>query len=843
MDLTVPFTMYDDDATIIELGDETTSCPSRRCPEMYRSSPQDDEDGDEGKHFGSVRPWAGNMQPPDNWNPATFNPRVPDIKLELDYVYGYRSRQAHNNVHWVEAPTTIVYHSAAVCVVGNIVTRTQTYFLGHEDDVLCLDYNKERRICASGGLGKRSTAPILIWSVDDMSLKTTIKGTLQFGVLAVAFSLDGSRVFGVGADPSHTVAVFDTNTGICLASLNGDKNRIVHIITDTTIGRDSKRNFVTVGVSHVKFWQKLKNKEEFAGKKAIGGDISSQTMTSACCTLQHVIVGNVSGNIYVFTDGTLVRTIDAHGSFCGALTSDYNTVYSGGRDGLIKTWNFELPNGKCTEAIDLNPHSYCSSDKMLVDGKMKKRGNGARSISVSGKYLLVGTQFASMYVIDGPESIQPILEGHFEEAGSSMPELWGLDVHPTEPMFCSAGDDATLRLWSLDLGSMILMTNCAYPSRACGFSPDGSSIAVGHENGAFSVWDSMTLVPLVSFTRKRQHKVADIKYSPDGRWLALSMGQGNLVDIYDVKNGYTFVSYCDAVSSTVRRIDWSTNSRFLQCATSAYELIVFNVPDGSVNQASEMCNVTWESQSGTIGWGVQGIWADCSDGTDVNVCARSHNGQYLVAGYDFCRLRAFNYPCLPRSLPDNPTRIVFPGHREFVGHSSHVTAVKWSPDDQYVLTAGGMDLTILRWKVVPLNQHHALSLTDTANLHAQPTSVADAVATGKITEIGKPPPSSTGKMGEKIVRPVGLRANSIKPGVGNGGGASRPSSTVGGSMNSYDEVDKAKSTMRKPYSNNDAIPSRLLQTTASASIKTKSALAHRAHINKYHTGPQSGGFY
>eukprot|EP00164_Ancoracysta_twista_P030749 GFYU01063308.1.p1 GENE.GFYU01063308.1~~GFYU01063308.1.p1 ORF type:complete len:165 (-),score=9.15 GFYU01063308.1:52-498(-) len=148
---------------------------------------------------------------------------------------------------------------------------------------------------------------------------------------------------------------------------------------------------------------------------------------------------------------------------------------------------------------------------MLVDGKMKKRGNGARSISVAGKYLLVGTQFASMYVIDGPGSVQPILEGHFEEAGANMPELWGLDVHPTEPMFCSSGDDATLRLWSLDLGSMILMTNCAYPSRACGFSPDGTAIAVGHENGAFSVWDSMTLVPLVSFTHINKHRVGTLE--------------------------------------------------------------------------------------------------------------------------------------------------------------------------------------------------------------------------------------------------------------------------------------------------------------------------------------------
>ena len=38
---------------------------------------------------------------------------------------------------------------------------------------------------------------------------------------------------------------------------------------------------------------------------------------------------------------------------------------------------------------------------------------------------------------------------------------------------------------------------------------------------------------------------------------------------------------------------------------------------------------------------------------------------------------------------------------EGVGHSSHVTNVKWTVDDKYLLTAGGNDKSLLQWQVLP----------------------------------------------------------------------------------------------------------------------------------------------
>ena len=40
----------------------------------------------------AVRPWIGQIAEPTNHNEA--NPAKPDVKYELEYVYGYRSQDS-----------------------------------------------------------------------------------------------------------------------------------------------------------------------------------------------------------------------------------------------------------------------------------------------------------------------------------------------------------------------------------------------------------------------------------------------------------------------------------------------------------------------------------------------------------------------------------------------------------------------------------------------------------------------------------------------------------------------------------------------------------------------------
>ena len=42
--------------------------------------------------------------------------------------------------------------------------------------------------------------------------------------------------------------------------------------------------------------------------------------------------------------------------------------------------------------------------------------------------------------------------------------------------------------------------------------------------------------------------------------------------------------------------------------------------------------------------------------------------------------------------------------RTYKGHCSHVTNVRWTCDDKFLLSTGGMDATLLLWERVPAGQ-------------------------------------------------------------------------------------------------------------------------------------------
>ena len=102
----------------------------------------------------------------------------------------------------------------------------------------------------------------------------------------------------------------------------------------------------------------------------------------------------------------------------------------------------------------------------------------------------------------------------------------------------------------------------------------------------------------------------------------------------------------------------------------------------------------WATWTCPIGWPTQGIWPAYEDGSDINAVDRSFkphpDGYHLLAtANDSSLVKVFRYPC-------SEERSEF---LEARGHSSHVTNVKFSKDDQYIFTTGGNDTCIIQWKV------------------------------------------------------------------------------------------------------------------------------------------------
>lgn len=77
--------------------------------------------------------------------------------------------------------------------------------------------------------------------------------------------------------------------------------------------------------------------------------------------------------------------------------------------------------------------------------------------------------------------------------------------------------------------------------------------------------------------KDRKEVIHELKFSPDGSFLAVGSNDG-LVDIYAVAQRYKKVGECSRSSSFITHLDWSVDSRFLQTNDGAGERLFYRMP-------------------------------------------------------------------------------------------------------------------------------------------------------------------------------------------------------------------------------------------------------------------------
>jgi microtubule-associated protein-like 6 len=272
-----------------------------------------------------------------------------------------------------------------------------------------------------------------------------------------------------------------------------------------------------------------------------------------------------------------------------------------------------------------------------------------------------------------------------------------------------------MRKWSIHDKSMLETVGLGVMARACAYDPRGDVIAVGFggrvgtgkqkQDGLVRLYTNSNLRQLCEVSDAKQW-ISDIKFSPDGRTLAVG-SHNNSIYLYRVNisgsgdqmtGSLTLKTKFSKHNSYITHFDFSTDGRFLQSNCGAYELLFSDTSSGKqITSASELKDVKWASWTCTLGWPVQGIWPPLADGTDINAVDRSHSGHLLATVDDFGKVNLCRYPCLPNAKSTS-----------YFGHSSHVMNVRWSRGDQYLISVGGNDKCVFQWKHV-LHAHNDAS--------------------------------------------------------------------------------------------------------------------------------------
>lgn len=603
---------------------------------------------------------------------------APHSKLKLDWVYGYRGRDCRSNLYLL--PTgEIVYFVAAVVVLYNPEEQSQRHYLGHTDDVKCIAIHPNKLLVASGqtaGHDTREGRPhIRVWNSVNLSTIAVIGiGEFERSISCLSFSKadGGSLLCAVDEANDHNISIWDWQ--------KGDKG---HKITETKCSVDTvvaaefhpldKSCIVTCGKSHISFWS-LDNGGTLYKRNGIFENRDKPKYVTCLAFTQtgDVLSGDSNGSIIVWGRGTntitrFLRNVHEGSIFSICVLKEGSIITGGGKDGRLIQFDSEL-------------------QKTGFEAQIAEHVGGVRTISEGrGSQLLVGSTRNCILVGSLPLGFSPAVLGHTDE-------LWALAAHPNLSQFLTAGFDRIVQLWDCMAHSVVWSKDIAEQAQSAAFSPDGSIIIVGCVSGKWLVMDAETR-ELYSSHTDGSEPIQVVRYSPDGRFLALGSRDNNIY-VYQVGEDvrkYSRVGRCAGHSSFITHLDWSKNSEILRSNSGDYELLFWN-PSlcRQIPQSSSMRDMEWATHTCVLSFSTVGIWPEGADGTDVNACERSHDENLIATGDDFGKVKLYSYPaCQPKSL-----------NHTYGGHSSHVTNVTFLHDDSRLISIGGKDTSVLQWSII-----------------------------------------------------------------------------------------------------------------------------------------------
>uniref|UniRef100_A0A8C8FRB0 HELP domain-containing protein n=1 Tax=Oncorhynchus tshawytscha TaxID=74940 RepID=A0A8C8FRB0_ONCTS len=610
---------------------------------------------------------------------------LPEHKLKLQWVYGYRGRDCRSNLYLL--PTgEIVYFNASVVVLYNVEEQQQRHYLGHNDDVKCLGIHPDMVTIATGQVagtskdGKLLPPHVRVW--DSVSLNTLHvigMGVFDRAVTCVAFSKSNGG--------AHLCAVDDANDHI-LSVWNWQKEKQ---LADVKCSNDSvlaaafhpmdANLIVTCGKSHLNLWTMDGNtltKRQGLFEK---NEKPKYVLCVAFAENGDTITGDSSGNIFIWAKGgnrisQVVARAHEGGIFSLCVLKDGTLVSGGGKDRRMVLWDHDYNKQSEMEV----PEAF-GPVRAVTEGKQGELLVG----TTKNTYISVFTCFITPIFLFSPFlSYRSSSSGHTDE-------LWGLDIHPSMEQFVTCGQDKQVHLWDTNSHQPLWSKTIEDPGRCAGFHPSGAVLAVGTMTGRWLVLDADTR-DLVFMHTDGNEIISNIKYSPDGNFLAVG-SHDNFVYIYAVmENGkkYSRVGKCTGHSSFVTHLDWSVDSQYIVTNSGDYEILFWEASSGKhVTSMDLVRNVEWATSTCVLGFSVFGVWPDGADGTDINAVCRSHDSSLLASADDFGKVHLFSNPC---SQPRAPSHT-------YGGHSSHVTNVAFLHDDSHLISTGGKDTSILQWVV------------------------------------------------------------------------------------------------------------------------------------------------
>lgn len=139
---------------------------------------------------------------PSNFKCQASDGLEPEIKIDLEYVYGYRCHDSRNNVFF-NPEGRILFHASQVGVQLDYLKREQKFIMQETSEIACMDTYDNLTVT-----GEIAESPVLVlWENRTMHIESSFTSEISMGISHVKFSLDGKKLAVASLDSNRTIYV------------------------------------------------------------------------------------------------------------------------------------------------------------------------------------------------------------------------------------------------------------------------------------------------------------------------------------------------------------------------------------------------------------------------------------------------------------------------------------------------------------------------------------------------------------------------------------------------------------------------------------------------------------
>ncbi|XP_058656009.1 cilia- and flagella-associated protein 44 [Ammospiza caudacuta] len=430
---------------------------------------------------------------------------------------------------------------------------------------------------AVGEKGKKPN--IVIYTYPLVRPYRILKGGTEVAYVFGDFNRTGSLLASVGSSPDYMLTIWDWTQEETLLRSKAFAQDVYKVM----FSAENEEHLTTGGLGHIKFWKmaltltglKLQGALGRFGKTAVSDIIGFVELPDG-----KVVSGTEWGNLLLWEGGLIkvelcqVGHKPCHEGPISQLIFDEGDLYSVGKDGVIRMWNFEIVDTADpvddTGLVEMEPMNELWLGKNVSLNFITKIHDQGQSFwlaqDTSGSIWKLDLTFSNMS--HDPERVCTFHSGGIEAIG----------VSPFTCLMATTALDRTVRIYDFSSNSQLSLIKFKQGGTALAWapaivSPEGGLIAVGFEDGVvrmIEVYDP-TLLPghegqaneIAEINLKQVFKphaaaVTALAYEPKGYVFATG-SKDKTVFFFAVKNEYRPIGFI-CVPGPVQALQWSPPS-------------------------------------------------------------------------------------------------------------------------------------------------------------------------------------------------------------------------------------------------------------------------------------------